>query len=153
MGNRKTKSRGSCSILPNSLSSIDIVDITDIHLLVNPKFVPLPLPKNRLGSVLWCLKIEKVCSVGKHSQGRLGDDSLVNSILIQWYIDQYIVMTFVRAMTKRRLATSVPRLSFTGGGGGQQGGRGGQQQGGGGGRVANHRPMAVTSSTSGDQDS
>ena len=48
---------------------------------------------------------------------------------------------------------SVPRLSFTGGRGGQQGGRGGQQQGGGGGRVANHRPMAVTSSTSGDQDS
>ena len=72
--------RGSCFILPHGLSSRDIVDISDIHLLVNPKFAPLTLPKNRLGSVLWCLKIEKVCSVVKHLQGRLGDDSLVNSI-------------------------------------------------------------------------
>ena len=42
-------------------------------------------------------------------------------------------------------AASVPRLSFTGGGGGQQ-------EGGGEGGV-NHRPMAVTSRTPGDQDS
>ena len=49
----------------------------------------------------------------------------------------------------------MPRLSFTGGGRGQQGGGGGGggQQGGGGEGGVNHRPMAVTSRTPGDQDS